>query len=95
MENEPVKLSKVLRLRPFEQAKIKVVCKTGWLLLIEPRDNLMARYRVRAANGIFEARPDMPFGIIVANFGAKPFVLPRGLHIAQASRSPVRIQQLP
>ena len=52
-----------------------VVCKSVGLLLIEARNNLMVRYQVRVGNVIFKARPDVPFDIIVSNFGAKPVVL--------------------
>ena len=74
---------------------IKVVCKAGGLLLIEPHENLLALYLERASNGIFETRPDVPLEIIVAKFGAKPFVLRKGLNIAQKSHLLLGIQELP
>ena len=88
MENEPVELAKVLRFRPFEQARIEFVCKIGGFLLIKPPDNIMARHRFRAANGIVEEKPDVPFEIIVSNFGSKPVDLPKGLNICLLYTSP-------
>ena len=62
--------------------------------MIEPSENLMARYSVQAANGIVEAKPNTAFEIIVANFGLSPVVLPKGMVIGYATRSPVAIHDL-
>ena len=90
----PVRLAKVMKLGSLEQAKVLVTTQAGGLLIIEPRENLMARYNVQAANGIVEAKPNTAFEIIVANFGLSPVVLPKGMVIGYATRSPVAVHAL-
>ena len=62
---------------------------------IEPTLPVQTRYKVRAANGIHDVRPDVKFEMVFANFSKKPQRLPNSMTIAYAERNPLAILTVP
>ena len=83
-----VRLARGLTLPAMAQLPAKVTTKAAGLVFLDPKRSLAQRHGIRAANGIMECRPDVPFSIALANFSKTPKYLPKGTIVAYAKRDP-------
>ena len=83
-----VRLAKGVTIPAMAQLPVRVTTKAAGLVFLDPKMALLHRHRVRTANGLVEARPDVPFPVVLANFGKRPVHLPKGTVVAIAQRNP-------
>ena len=86
-----IKLSRALQLPPYSQCRARVVSRMDGLIITEPKSSLHDRYRIRVANGVHEVQQDVPFDVLVSNFGPTARTLPKGTTVAYATRSPLAL----
>ena len=84
-----LKLARALEIPAYTQAKATVSTKMDGLVLIEPKNSLHDRYRIRVANGVHDVPAERPFEVLVSNFGPVARLLPKGTVIGYVSRSPL------
>ena len=87
-DSNTVRLARGITIPAMAQLAARVTTKAAGLVFLDPKQALLQRHRVRTANGIVEARPDIPFPIVLANFGKRPVHLPKGTVVAVAKRNP-------
>lgn len=84
-------LSKAVRLAPMSQTKFKVVKNAAGLILLEPRADIVPKYKVREANGVAEVLPENPFEIFLFNFGDHERRFTKVMVFAYATKHPLAL----
>ena len=59
-------------LEPAMQTSFSVTTQRHGTMIVQPSDELYAKHSVVATNGIVHVEPNIPFRILVANFGTTP-----------------------
>ena len=91
LKGVPIRLAKATTLPPMTQSRVTVVAAQGGLLFIDPRAQLSLKRLLSAANGIAEARPAVPFEILLENLSKKPVHLHKGQLVANGTRTSVAL----
>ena len=67
-KSHTIRTTRMVTIPPMSQVAIPVVMKTSGLFYIEPKLLVQSRYHVRKENGIYDARPNVKFELVLANF---------------------------
>ena len=89
-----IRLARAVHLPPYTQCKAHALTLLEGLIVTEPKHSVVERYGVRVMNSVHEVTSDRPFPILMSNFTSKERVLPKGMVVAYASRSPVGLVSL-
>lgn len=86
-----IRVAKQVLLQPHSQTWVSAVSQRKGSVIIEPKQTLSDQQLVSASNGIAQVRPEVPFRLLVANFGDQPTRLHKGQVIAHAFAHPAFI----
>lgn len=75
-------------LGPRKQTWVTVVTMRRGTIIIEHRSSLATTHLVSATNGVATVKPDIPFCLLVANFGDRTVRIHKGQIIAHAMTHP-------
>ena len=84
-----IRLAKPLLIPAHTQKKALATTLLEGVIVTEPKHSVMQRYGVRVMNSVHEVHADRSFTIVVSNFSSKERLLPKGMIVAYASRSPM------
>lgn len=76
------------------QVTVPVVKQTAGLVVLETRQEMVAKYKKRIANCVAEARPNRPFPLLLSNFGKINRFFPNGMVVALACKHPLALVPL-
>ena len=86
-----IRLCRPCLIPPFTQKKAQVITLLQGLIVTEPKQSVSEKYGVRVMNSVHEVTSDEPFTILLSNFTSKERLLPKGMVVAYASRSPILV----
>eukprot|EP00171_Calliarthron_tuberculosum_P000842 IDg842t1 len=84
-----IRIARPATLGPRTQTWVTVVTKRRGTIIIEPRSSLATTHFVSATNGVETVKKDIPFRLLVANFGDRTVRLHKGQIIAHAMPHPL------
>lgn len=87
-----VRVAKKTMLKPKTQLWVTVTAKRTGSAIIEPIAGLLSTQSISTACGVYHIQNNVPFKMLVANFGKKDVVLPRKMMLAQAFTGQYLIQ---
>ena len=70
------------------QTRVKVVCQKGGTLALNTLESMFAKHRLATMNAIVDVEPEVPFDVIVANYGDYPITLLKGQVVANLDEFP-------
>ena len=90
-----IRVAKPTTLPPLSQTWVHVRSMRRGAIVVEPLPSLTTSHMVSASNGVAHIQPNVPFRILVANFGEKPVRLRRDMVIAHAFPHPTAVFDTP
>ena len=90
-----VRLVKHVMIPPLSQMPVPVVTTADGLTYLEQKQPVQTRHQVRTTNGVIEVRPGVQLDIVLANFSKTTELLPKGMIISYAKRSPLAVLTIP
>jgi len=89
-----IRLVKPLFVPAFTQCKASVSTLMKGVIVTEPKHSVVDRYGVRVMNSVHDVQAGEPFHVLMSNFTSRPRLLPKGMVVAYASRSPLGFVQM-
>lgn len=82
-------LSQKVTLDSMYQTKFSVFTSVKGLVVVEPRPDVMEKYKARLGNGVAEVQPKITFRVILSNVITEDKRLPKGMTVGAASKNPL------
>ena len=89
-----IRLVKPIHIPAFTQCKAHVTTLMQGLIVTEPKHSVAEKYGVRVMNSVHEVRTDEPFVVLMRKFTSKSRLLPKGMIVAYATRSPLALLEV-
>lgn len=83
---ENIRLARAVHISHMSQTDVKTVTNSAILILIEPRGDIVPKYKVRSANGVANLLPEKPFYILLYNFGTQDRKFQKGMVFFYATK---------
>ena len=84
-----IRLAKSIHIPAFTQFKAHVTTLMQGLIVTEPKHSVAEKDGVRVMNSVHEVKADESFIILLSNFTSKHRLLPKGMIVTYATRSPL------